>query len=227
MKKLFIASFALAIAVAGCKSGSQSAAKLENSKDSLSYALGVSIATNFSENGLGDINYDIFLKGIKEHMDSAGVMSVKDAEAFIRTEMQNMEAKKGEANKEAGEKFLAENKTKEGVMTTPSGLQYKITQVGTGAKPDANDKVTVHYHGTTIDGKVFDSSVERGQPATFGLNQVIPGWTEGLQLLQEGGKATLYIPQNLGYGARGAGGSIQPYSTLVFDVELIKVEPVQ
>ena len=128
-----------------------------------------------------------------------------------------------EVNKKAGEDFLNANKSKPGIQTTASGLQYKITQEGTGAKPDANDKVTVHYHGTTIDGKVFDSSVERGQPATFGLNQVIPGWTEGLQLLKPGGKAKLIIPANLGYGANGYPPVIPPNSWLVFDVELIKV----
>jgi len=153
-------------------------------------------------------------------------MDVEGAENFIRDEMKRMSEKESEGNKAAGEAFLANNKSQAGVITTASGLQYKITQEGTGANPDANDKVTVHYHGTTIDGQVFDSSVERGQPATFGLNQVIPGWTEGLQLLKPGGKATLYIPQGLAYGARPAG-KIQPFSTLIFEVELISVEPVQ
>lgn len=226
MKKVFIAGLAVAAIASSCKNSGKSAAKLENSTDSLSYALGVSIATNLSQSGLNDVNYEVFLKGIQEHMDSTGQMDVEAAETFIRTEMQKMAEKKSENNKKAGEDFLAANKSKPGIQTTASGLQYKITQEGTGAQPDANDKVTVHYHGTTIDGKVFDSSVERGQPATFGLNQVIPGWTEGLQLLKEGGKATLYIPQELAYGAR-ATGPIEGYSTLIFEVELIKVEPVQ
>ncbi len=226
MKKVFIAGLAVAAIASSCKNSGKSAAKLENSTDSLSYALGVSIATNLSQSGLNDVNYEVFLKGIQEHMDSTGQMDVESAEMFIRTEMQRMAEKKSESNKKAGEDFLAANKSKPGIQTTASGLQYKITQEGTGAQPDANDKVTVHYHGTTIDGKVFDSSVDRGQPATFGLNQVIPGWTEGLQLLKEGGKATLYIPQELAYGAR-ATGPIEGYSTLIFEVELIKVEPVQ
>jgi FKBP-type peptidyl-prolyl cis-trans isomerase len=226
MKKVFIAGLAVAAIASSCKNSGKSAAKLENSTDSLSYALGVSIATNLSQSGLNEVNYEIFLKGIQEHMDSTGQMDVESAEMFIRTEMQRMSEKKSESNKKAGEDFLAANKSKPGIQTTASGLQYKITQEGTGAQPDANDKVTVHYHGTTIDGKVFDSSVDRGQPATFGLNQVIPGWTEGLQLLKEGGKATLYIPQELAYGAR-ATGPIEGYSTLIFEVELIKVEPVQ
>jgi FKBP-type peptidyl-prolyl cis-trans isomerase len=226
MKKVFIAGLAIAAIASSCKNSGKSAAKLENSTDSLSYALGVSIATNLSQSGLDEVNYEVFLKGIQEHMDSTGQMDVEAAETFIRTEMQKMAEKKSENNKKAGEDFLAANKSKAGIQTTASGLQYKITQEGTGAQPDANDKVTVHYHGTTIEGKVFDSSVDRGQPATFGLNQVIPGWTEGLQLLKEGGKATLYIPQELAYGAR-ATGPIEGYSTLIFEVELIKVEPVQ
>ncbi len=226
MKKVFIAGLAIAAIASSCKNSGKSAAKLENSTDSLSYALGVSIAQNLSQSGLNEVNYEVFLKGIQEHMDSTGQMDVQAAEAFIRGEMQRMEEKKSEVNKKAGEDFLNANKSKPGIQTTASGLQYKINQEGTGAKPDANDKVTVHYHGTTIDGKVFDSSVERGQPATFGLNQVIPGWTEGLQLLKEGGKATLYIPQELAYGARSTG-PIEGYSTLIFEVELIKVEPVQ
>lgn len=226
MKKVFIAGLAVAAIASSCKNSGKSAAKLENGTDSLSYALGVSIATNLSQSGLNDVNYEVFLKGIQEHMDSTGQMDVEAAETFIRTEMQKMAEMKSENNKKAGEDFLAANKSKPGIQTTASGLQYKITQEGTGAQPDANDKVTVHYHGTTIEGKVFDSSVERGQPATFGLNQVIPGWTEGLQLLKEGGKATLYIPQELAYGAR-ATGPIEGYSTLIFEVELIKVEPVQ
>lgn len=226
MKKVFIGATIVAIAVSSCKNGGKSAAKLENSTDSLSYALGVSIATNLSESGLTDVNYDMFLKGIQEMMDSTSSMDVADAETCIRTQMQKKSEMESEKNKEAGVKFLEENKSKAGVTTTASGLQYKVVTEGTGASPDANDRVTVHYHGTTIDGKVFDSSVDRGQPATFGLNQVIPGWTEGLQLMKKGGKYTFYIPQELAYGPR-ATGPIEAYSTLIFDVELIEVEPVQ
>jgi FKBP-type peptidyl-prolyl cis-trans isomerase FklB len=226
MKKIFIAAIAVASAFASCKNGGKSAAKLENSNDSLSYALGVSIATNLAESGLNEVDYDKFLQGIREHMDSTSAMDVETAETFIRESMKKMAEAKSETNKKAGEDFLAANKSKDGVVTTASGLQYKVVSEGTGAQPDANDKVTVHYHGTTIDGKVFDSSVERGQPASFGLNQVIPGWTEGLQLMKKGAKYTFYIPQNLAYGAR-ATGPIEAYSTLIFDVELIEVEPVQ
>ena len=124
---------------------------------------------------------------------------------------------------EKGEKFLAENKTKEGVKTTASGLQYKITKEGTGKSPAATDTVLVHYEGKLLDGSVFDSSIKRGEPISFPLNRVIPGWTEGLQLIKEGGKATLYIPSKLAYGPRGAGGAIGPDETLIFEVELIKI----
>jgi FKBP-type peptidyl-prolyl cis-trans isomerase FklB len=132
---------------------------------------------------------------------------------------------KTEKNRADGEAFLAANKTKPGVMTTASGLQYKVDREGNGKKPDSNDKVTVHYHGTLIDGTIFDSSVNRGKTTSFGLNQVIPGWTEGLQLMSEGAKYTFYIPQNLAYGSRGQG-KIQPFSTLIFEVELFTVETV-
>jgi FKBP-type peptidyl-prolyl cis-trans isomerase len=125
---------------------------------------------------------------------------------------------------EKGEKFLAENKSKEGVKTTASGLQYKVNKEGTGKSPAATDNVLVHYEGKLLDGTVFDSSIKRGEPISFPLNRVIPGWTEGLQLMKEGGKSTLYIPSKLAYGASGAGGAIGPNETLIFEVELIKVK---
>ena len=133
-----------------------------------------------------------------------------------------MEAKYGE-NKAAGEKFLAENAKKEGVVTLPSGLQYEVLVEGNGKQPKATDRVQCHYEGTLIDGTVFDSSIRRGEPAVFGVSQVIAGWVEALQLMKEGAKWRLYIPQNMAYGAHGAGEQIPPYSALVFDVELIKV----
>jgi FKBP-type peptidyl-prolyl cis-trans isomerase len=223
MKNAFFSAIAIAIVLSACGQSGKSSTKLKDTKDSLSYALGVSIAENFSKSDLGEVDYDVFLKGIKEHLDSNAQFEVMDAENFIRSTMKIAADKKSEVFKKEGDDFMAANKTKPGVMTTPTGLQYKVNSEGTGIKPAATDKVTVHYHGTLTDGTVFDSSVERGEPATFGLNQVIPGWTEGLQLMSEGSKYTFYIPQSLAYGARGQG-KIKPYSALIFDVELIKVE---
>jgi len=153
-------------------------------------------------------------------------MDTQTAAKIYQEEIKRIADQKAKANKKAGEDFLAANKKKSGVQTTSTGLQYLHTSPGSGVQPDNNDKVTVHYHGTLIDGTVFDSSVERGQPASFGLNQVIPGWTEGLQLMKEGGKTTFYIPSELAYGAR-ATGKIQAHSALIFEVELIKVEPIE
>lgn len=152
-------------------------------------------------------------------------MPVELSDQLYRQEQKRIAEEKNAKARKAGEEFLAKNKMAEGVKTTNSGLQYKTTKEGSGLSPDANDRVTVHYHGTLIDGTVFDSSVDRGQPATFGLNQVIQGWTEGLQLMKEGGKTTFYIPQALAYGPR-AQGKIPGFSTLIFEVELIKVEKV-
>ena len=139
--------------------------------------------------------------------------------------MARQKAAEDEAKAE-GKRFLDENRQKEGIQETASGLQYKVLQEGDGASPDASDQVTVHYHGTLIDGTVFDSSVDRGEPATFRLNQVIPGWTEGVQLMKEGAKYRFFIPQNLAYGPRGQG-EIEPFSTLIFDVELIEVKEME
>ena len=209
-----------------CKAQRGDAGKISSSNDSLSYALGVTIGENFKKSGLSDVDYDLVMKGIQEHLGEKGQMDPMAADTYVRGYMKKLEEAKKEVAKKEGEAFLEKNKANAGVVTAASGLQYKVTQEGTGLMPDQNDKVTVHYHGTLTDGTVFDSSVERGQPATFGLNQVIPGWTEGLQTMKEGGKTTFYIPQNLAYGAR-ATGKIPGFSTLVFEVELIKVEPVQ
>ena len=154
-------------------------------------------------------------------------MSAMEAQNYLNTTMQQLQEKKMEEqygdNRRAGEEFLAENKTKEGVVTTESGLQYKVTKMGKGKKPAKTDRVKVHYHGTLIDGTVFDSSVDRGEPATFGVNQVIKGWTEALQLMPVGSKWTLYIPYDLAYGTQDMG-DIKPYSALIFEVELLGIE---
>ncbi len=199
--------------------------------DKVSYALGIGIGRQLSQMGAADLNIDDFAQAIKDVI--AGDLKLGDAEAqqivqefFAKQEeKQKAEAaEKGKAAKQDGEKFLAENGKKEGVITTASGLQYQILREGNGQSPKATDTVECHYEGTLIDGTKFDSSYDRGQTATFPLNQVIAGWTEGLQLMKEGGKYRFFIPYELGYGERGAGASIPPFSTLVFDVELVSVK---
>ena len=199
--------------------------------DKISYALGIGIGRQLSQMGAADLNIDDFAQAIKDVI--AGDLKLGDAEAqqivqefFAKQEeKQKAEtAEKGKAAKQDGEKFLAENGKKEGVITTASGLQYQVLREGNGQSPKATDTVECHYEGTLIDGTKFDSSYDRGQTATFPLNQVIAGWTEGLQLMKEGGKYRFFIPYELGYGERGAGASIPPFSTLVFDVELVSVK---
>lgn len=199
--------------------------------DKVSYALGIGIGRQLSQMGAADLNIDDFAQAIKDVI--AGDLKLSEAEAqqivqefFAKQEeKQKAEAaEKGKAAKQDGEKFLAENGKKEGVITTASGLQYQVLREGNGQSPKATDTVECHYEGTLIDGTKFDSSYDRGQTATFPLNQVIAGWTEGLQLMKEGGKYRFFIPYELGYGERGAGASIPPFSTLVFDVELVSVK---
>lgn len=199
---------------------------LKTHRDSISYALGVSMAETIKKSGISDYDEATFTRAINEALKGKATMDAAAADKLYREESKKIADAKTEANKKLGEDYLKANRDKPGVKTTATGLQFKTTQPGTGIMPDPNDKVTVHYHGTLIDGTVFDSSVDRGQPATFGLNQVIPGWTEGLQLMKEGGKTTFYIPANLAYGTR-AQGKIAGNSTLIFDVELIKVEAVE
>lgn len=224
MKKSILGALAAGIVLASCgdKKDAISDVKMTNETDSLSYAIGLNLGESFSQGDLKELNYDLLVQGMKDQMDSTGAMELADAEKYIQEVMMAREDAKSQVDKKAGEDFLAANKSKEGVQTTPSGLQYKVISEGTGAKPLPTDMVTVNYHGTLPDGTVFDSSVDRGEPATFRLNQVIPGWTEGLQLMSEGAKYQLFIPQELGYGERGMG-KIKPYSALIFEVELIKV----
>jgi FKBP-type peptidyl-prolyl cis-trans isomerase FklB len=197
----------------------------------ISYALGLSMGNNFRASGIQSINVQEFADGVAAVFEGAKPkMSYDEAKSVIREYFTAMEekqqaeaAKAGEANKQAGEAFLSENGKRHDIHTTASGLQYEVLTEGTGAQPTANDQVKVHYTGKLIDGTVFDSSVERGEPATFGVTQVIPGWVEALQLMKAGSKWRLYIPSNLAYGPNGAGGVIGPNATLIFDVELIAV----
>lgn len=195
-------------------------------QDSVSYALGVTMAETLKKSGITGYNEELVKRAISEHLAGKGSIDATAADKIYKDETKKIAEQKAAANKKAGEDFLAANKKQKTVQVTTSGLQYKHTTQGSGVQPDANDKVTVHYHGTLIDGTVFDSSVQRGTPATFGLNQVIPGWTEGLQLMKEGGKTTFYIPSELAYGTRSQN-KIPANSALIFEVELIKVEPVE
>ncbi|MBF1606668.1 MAG: FKBP-type peptidyl-prolyl cis-trans isomerase [Prevotella sp.] len=200
--------------------------------DKLSYALGIGIGSQLAGMGAKELNIDDFAQAIKDVI-SGSELKVDNAEAqtLVQNFFQEQEAKQqaaaaeaGKVAKAAGEAFLAENGKKDGVVTLPSGLQYQVLKEGDGKKPSATDQVVCHYEGTLIDGTVFDSSYQRNQPATFGLNQVIAGWTEGVQLMQEGAKYRFFIPYDLAYGERGAGAQIPPFAALVFDVELIEVK---
>ncbi len=192
--------------------------------DKISYALGLSIGNNFITSGIKKVNLEVFLKGMKDVMEGATPeMSYDEAKEVMNDYFSKLQDERLDLNLKAGEEFLAINKNRPGVVTLPSGLQYEILKEGNGPKPSATDQVKCHYHGTLIDGTVFDSSVERGQPATFGVNQVIPGWVEALQLMPTGSKWKLFIPSNLAYGKSGAGQTIEPNSTLVFEVEILEI----
>ena len=199
--------------------------------DKLSYALGLGIGQQLLQMGAQDLNVDDFAASIRDVLEGRELkVSHREAQQIVQAYFQHQEAKmnaeraeKGKEAKKAGEAYLAENAKKEGVITTASGLQYQVLREGNGKKPSAKDSVKCHYEGFLIDGTVFDSSVQRGEPAVFGLQQVIAGWTEGLQLMQEGGKYRFFIPYRLAYGEGGAGQMIPPYAALIFDVELIEV----
>lgn len=192
--------------------------------DKISYALGLSMGNNFIGSGISELNIEQFVKGINAVLKGEKPeMSYDEAKETINEFFTNLQQKASAANLEVGQKFLEENKKKEGVVTTPSGLQYEVLTAAIGEKPTATSKVKCHYHGTLMNGEVFDSSVMRGQPAEFGVNQVIPGWVEGLQLMSKGAKFKFFIPSNLAYGDAGAGELIAPGSTLIFEVELIDI----
>ena len=195
--------------------------------DKTSYAVGLSFGQHLAQSKIKGLDYQSFAKGVEAMCEGKQPeIDLKEAQELLNKFFTKLEeeAKAQFAQvREAGEKFLEENAKRANVVTLPSGLQYEIITEAIGQKPVATDKVKVHYHGTLIDGNVFDSSVDRGEPITFALNQVIPGWTEALQLMPVGSKFKLYIPQNLGYGSQQAG-SIPPFSTLIFEVELLGIE---
>lgn len=200
--------------------------------DKVSYSLGMNIGSQLKQMGLaGILSVKDFADAVNDTLEGGQLkVSPQDAQRALNEFFNELEkkqaaaaAEKGKAAREEGEKFLKENQNRPGVQHTASGLQYQVLTEGTGRKPKATDTVRCHYHGTLIDGTVFDSSYQRGEPCEFGLNQVIRGWTEGVQLMSEGAKYRFFIPYNLAYGEQGAGSDIPPYSALIFDVELIKV----
>ena len=192
--------------------------------DSVSYSLGLLVAQNLKSQGFDKLDAASLSAAVNDVLSGAETkISPEEANAIVNSYMQKKQQEQYAGIIESGEQFLAENAKRDEVTKLPSGLQYEVLKEGTGAKPAPTSKVTVHYHGTLLDGTVFDSSVDRGQPATFGVNQVIKGWTEALQLMPAGSKWKLYIPYDLAYGDRGAGGKIGPYSTLVFEVELLEI----
>ena len=237
-KILAVAVFTLSIVSCG-NSQFKTKSSLATEVDSVSYSLGLDMANKIKTN-FDDIDQGLFVQGFKNGMDSTNLLvESKDINNILRAffqkkqqekmkEQQALQAKKAEAefgdHKKAGEDFLAENKTKDGVKTTATGLQYIVLKEGSGDAPTATSRVKVHYHGTLTDGTVFDSSVDRGEPTEFGVNQVIKGWTEGLQLMKPGAKYKFFIPQDLAYGAQQRGAKIKPFSALVFDVELLEVK---
>lgn len=231
--------FAVALLVVSCNQNGAQNKPLNTAADSLSYAIGMDVARNVSATFDEEFDHDLFYQGYKNVVDSADVKIDKNlVQGIIQTYMQKKQqemaekqqaeaAKKAEEQfgelKAAGEKLMAENISKEGVQTTESGLQYIVLEEGDGEKPTASDRVKVHYHGTLFDGTVFDSSVDRGEPTTFGVGQVIKGWTEGLQLMSVGSKYKFFIPQELAYGHQQRGQHIKPFTPLVFEVELLEI----
>ena len=199
--------------------------------DKLSYALGIGIGSQLAGMGAKGLDIDDFAQAVKDVISGTPLKDNNaEAQSLVQAFFKEQEDKQraaaaeaGKVAKAAGESFLADNAKKEGVVVLPSGLQYQVLKEGNGKKPSSTDQVKCHYEGTLIDGTIFDSSYQRNEPATFGLNQVIAGWTEGVQLMSEGAKYRFFIPYNLAYGERGAGAQIPPFAALVFDVELLKV----
>jgi FKBP-type peptidyl-prolyl cis-trans isomerase FklB len=230
-KSLIGLLFLALITVTSCsqsKSGLKiGAVKLTTAADSASYAIGVNVATGIKGNGMKDINVEALAKAFQDvYADEKLQITAEESNPFLQAYFSTlMETRAADALAE-GQKWFADNGKKNGVITTASGLQYEVLREGTGPKPVATSQVKVHYHGTFIDGKVFDSSVDRGEPVTFGLDQVIPGWTEGVQLMTVGSKYKFYVPGNLGYGARPPQG-MEPNATLIFEVELLEIDPKQ
>ena len=223
MKKAYSALLVIFFLVFAAQVKSQDIT-LKSKVDSLSYSFGVLIGNNMLTQGIKEINDSLFMLGFRHGFANNGaIVGLEDCNEFVQDYFNNQIAEEANMNLEKSNAFLAENKTREGVITTASGLQYKILTPGEGEYPGPSDEVKVHYRGTFIDGRVFDSSIDRGEPIVFGVDQVISGWTEALQLMQPGARWMLYIPPSLAYGEQGAGGVIGPNEALIFEVELIEI----
>ena len=225
MNKLYFLTFGVAfLFLFSCKNSTEKQLSLTSDIDSMSYSIGLQVGKNLKSQGPDTINVKAFVKAIEDFYADVPKISIEDAnkivENFFKKDLQKQYGEKKGLN----EKFLADNKSKAGVVSLPSGLQYKIIKEGNGIKPTLNDVVKTHYTGTLVDGTKFDSSVDRNEPATFPVQGVIPGWTEALQLMPVGSKWELYIPYNLAYGERGYPPSIEPFSTLIFELELLSIE---
>jgi FKBP-type peptidyl-prolyl cis-trans isomerase len=226
---IYATALVLTVGVAGCQnSGKKGEVTLASKNDSVSYALGVLLGESNKQQlkgapGVDQLNKEIMIAAFQRtFMGDSAQMKAEKCSETVQKFFSEISKVEGDKNQKAGEEFLATNKNKSGVVTLPSGLQYEIVKAGTGPKPKAEDQVKCHYNGTTIDGKVFDSSIDK-EPVVFPVSQVIPGWTEALQLMPVGSKWKLYIPSALAYGERGAGQDIKPNSTLIFDVELLEI----
>jgi len=218
---------ALGVVLLVSQVSAQEKSGLKNQKEKMSYIIGMDIGNNLKKQSI-DIDPNILAKGVKDALSGSQPLlteqEVHETTMAFQKEMMAKQEEVGKKNKREGETFLAENKKKEGVKTLPSGLQYKVIKAGTGKKPKLTDTVTTHYRGTLINGTEFDSSYRRGQTVSFQVNGVIPGWTEALQLMEEGAKWQLFIPSNLAYGERGAGRDIGPNATLIFEIELLSIQ---
>lgn len=229
MKQVILIITAAILTMTACRAQDKtkeiSTQNMENNKDSVSYGLGLLIAKNLKGQGIESLNYEKFIEGMKASMNGEKpLISEQEANAYINEYIQACAAEKSAKNIEAGKKYLEENGKKKGVTTTASGLQYEVIKKGTGAKPkDVNTNVTAHYHGTLIDGTVFDSSVDRKQPFVTNVGQVIKAWQEALLMMEVGTKLRIVCPPEIAYGERGAGGAIGPHSVLVFEMELISI----
>ena len=225
MKSIIVTTLALSFAVSVL--GEDKAANFKDQKDKFSYAIGLNIGMNFKKQNI-DVNTDMITAGVKDGLSGKPQMTmdqIREVMMNFEKDMQAKQAEMGKKNEADAQKFLADNKNKEGVKTTASGLQYKVLKEGNGAQPKSTDNVTVNYRGTLMDGTEFDSSYKRGQPATFPVGGVIKGWTEALQLMKVGSKYQLFIPPNLAYGEHSPSPQIPPNSLLIFEVELMNVQP--